>query len=216
MSEFHRRTGRYESQPRRRYTFVFYAALVVALISTYGVYRVLEATRTATALGVPAVTSPELLARVDSLDRRLRQMQLDRDRFLDSVSARLGAADSSTVAVAALAAQVRRLNARVDTATQQTLALRQAITPTHPDEVLTVARLRDQVVGIQSRLEDVRSSTRTDQETFRAFVLRELDTTRELTRVIMGAVFAQALAMLYTAWRERKGTPTVEAKVDDK
>ena len=51
----------------KRYTLVFYAALVVALIATFGVYRVLEATKASSRVA----TAPVVVAAAEIQEGRL-------------------------------------------------------------------------------------------------------------------------------------------------
>ena len=100
------------------------------------------------------------------------------------------------------------LNKKIEETDRKTLALRQAINPTKPDEVLTIARLTDAISSIEKETKALREQNKRELEDFKASVLRELDASSKATNLILVVLVPLVLNLIYNLWRDRqKRTP---------
>lgn len=87
---------------------------------------------------------------------------------------------------------------------EKTIALRQAINPFKPDEVLTIARLKDEVSIVKNRLEYIYDALKKDQDNFKSSVVREIEASGKSTYLILLVLGSFALNFLYSAWKDLK------------
>lgn len=85
-----------------------------------------------------------------------------------------------------------------------TLALRQAINPLKPDEVLTIARLTDEVKALQSDFNGLEKAMSEKHKDFSASILRELKSSNDATNLILVVLIPLLLNFLYTVWKDFK------------
>jgi hypothetical protein len=119
----------------------------------------------------------------------------------------------TTLESAAVEQKVKDLDQRISTVQDQTLGLRQAINPTKPDEVLTIARLTDETKLIKKDLDTFQNTLIAQQKIFQESVLREIGTADRSTNLILIVLVPLVANFLYTVWKdfrvskEEKKTP---------
>jgi uncharacterized coiled-coil protein SlyX len=85
-----------------------------------------------------------------------------------------------------------------------TLGLRQAINPLHPEEILTLARLQDQVKILTNANQDLEKKLLEKQNAFQDAIIRELDSSSKQTYLIMAVLAPLILNFLYQLWKDVK------------
>ena len=111
--------------------------------------------------------------------------------------------------------EVDKLRADVNDVKGMTEGLRQAINPSKPEEVLTIARLSDQVRATKQNVERLETDLKEKHIALRGSVARELDATSNATNLIIVALIPLILNLGYSIWKDRKSflkekTPKVE------
>ena len=94
------------------------------------------------------------------------------------------------------------LNKRIDEVDSKTLALRQAINPINPNEIITIARLTDEVKSIRSDFSKVQKQIEGKQQSFESSVLREIKSSSDSTTLILVVLLPLVLNFLYTLWKD--------------
>lgn len=105
--------------------------------------------------------------------------------------------------------KLKAIDLRLTLLENQTRGLREAINPLQPDEVLTIARLKD---GLKIIEEKQKTSTTENQEKFESFktsILRELDASSKSINWLFLVLIPLVMNLLYSMWKDRK-----EKKVD--
>ncbi|SHN27242.1 hypothetical protein [Mucilaginibacter sp. OK098] len=97
-----------------------------------------------------------------------------------------------------------QLEAEIYKLNQSTIGLRQAINPFKPDEVLTIARLKDEVNKIRDQVNGLTSQNATRQQIFEDSVKRELDSADKNTYLVLAVLIPLVLNFLYTVWKDNK------------
>lgn len=103
-----------------------------------------------------------------------------------------------------IANELKDFDARIDKLSSDSLALRQAINPLKPEEVLTIARLTDEVKSIKSDFTSLEKSISEKHKEFSGSILRELKSSNDATNLILVVLFPLILNFLYTVWRDLK------------
>jgi hypothetical protein len=109
--------------------------------------------------------------------------------------------NSSSIVAAEKFASIEK---RIDEVDSKTLGLRQAINPIKPDEVLTIARLTDEVKSIRKDFKDLQSQIRVQQQSFESSILREFKSSNDSTTLILVVLVPLILNFLYTVWKDIK------------
>ena len=99
------------------------------------------------------------------------------------------------------------LDEKIDKLNEQTLSLRQAINPLNPDEVLTIARLKDVINSVDQKQIKLETDLENRFEDFRNSVIRELETLNKVIGwlfIVFIPLIPAILSFLYIIWRDRK------------
>jgi DNA repair exonuclease SbcCD ATPase subunit len=96
------------------------------------------------------------------------------------------------------------LNTKLEKHDQQIKALRQAINPLRPEEVLTIARLKDAIDLLTTKIVEFEKEIDKKQDTFKSSVLRELDASSKTTNWLFVLLIPLIINLLYSIWKDRK------------
>lgn len=134
---------------------------------------------------------------------RQKEVVTEFSKKLEALEAKL--TDSKDkVEATTVGAKFKEIEQRIEQVSQQTLALRQAINPIKPDEVLTIARLKDEVSALKIDFEQVEKSLVREMEVFQKSVLREAKASNSATNLILVVLIPLVLNFLYTLWKDLK------------
>lgn len=97
-----------------------------------------------------------------------------------------------------------KIEKKINDIDQQTIALRQAINPIKPEEMLTIARLKDEVIILRKRIDEIYDMQKREQDYFRNAIARELDASGRTTYLIVAILVPLALTFSYTIWKDRR------------
>ncbi|HFG2075559.1 TPA: hypothetical protein ACGF30_001721 [Vibrio cholerae] len=100
--------------------------------------------------------------------------------------------------------KITNLEAKIENINAQTIGLRQAINPTKPDEILTIARLTDEVKFLKTDLDKIEKNMVAQQKAFQDSILRELKSSNDSTTLILVVLLPLVLNFLYTVWKDFK------------
>jgi len=100
--------------------------------------------------------------------------------------------------------ELKGLEEKLVKVSDQTLALRQAINPLKPDEVLTIARLTDEVKALKADYSNLEKSMKEKHTEFSNSILRELKSSNDATNLILVVLIPLLLNFLYTIWKDFK------------
>ena len=103
-----------------------------------------------------------------------------------------------------LSAEISEFRGRIDQIAESTLALRQAINPKNPEEILTIARLTDQLQSVERKIEKLDDELAKRHIAFTRGVTRELDATSRATNLLMVALIPLVLNLAYQIWKDRR------------
>ena len=109
-----------------------------------------------------------------------------------------------SVEIASLDQKFKNLEDKITAVKEQTVGLREAINPSKPEEILTIARLTDDVKAIRKDLEDLESNIHVQQTNFQDSILRELKSSGDSTTLILVVLIPLVLNFLYTVWKDFK------------
>jgi hypothetical protein len=85
-----------------------------------------------------------------------------------------------------------------------TIALKQAIDPINPDEILTIARLKDYLKELDKKIETIDERVIKQQKVFQESVLRELKSYNSSIYIILVVLIPIILNFIYTIWKDIK------------
>lgn len=88
--------------------------------------------------------------------------------------------------------------------TEITTSLRQAINPIKPDEILTIARLKDEIVELNKNVSTLNDNLKIRQDNFEDSIKREISTSNNSTTLILVVLIPLVLNFLYTVWKDFK------------
>ncbi|MCI5196711.1 MAG: hypothetical protein D3919_10900 [Candidatus Electrothrix sp. AW5] len=108
----------------------------------------------------------------------------------------------ATIEATAYGVKFKKIEERIEEVSQQTLALRQAINPLKPEEILTIARLTDQVSLLKNDFEQIEKSLFREMDAFYKSILRELETRNNSTNLILIVLIPLVINFLYTLWKD--------------
>lgn len=106
----------------------------------------------------------------------------------------------------AFSGKLKEVESKIEKVEQSTLALRQAVNPLKPEEVLTIARLTDEIVALKKDYTELKNTTRKDQDSFEQSMLREAKSSNQSTMLILVVLIPLVLNFLYTVWKDLKET----------
>ena len=84
----------------------------------------------------------------------------------------------------------------------QVEGLRQSINPINPNEILTIARLKDEVIEIKENFSSYKERVDGQQAEFRDYILREKETSNRSTNLILVVLVPLVINFLYTVWKD--------------
>lgn len=163
----------------------------------------------------------ELLDKVVAEQKRYesqKQLQDIQEKLLAVVNEKLKV-DKEDLTKLSIANELSDFGKRLDEIDQNHLALRQAINPLKPDEVLTIARLTDEVTALKSEFGDFEKTMSDKHKEFSASILRELKSSNDATNLILVVLIPLLLNFLYTVWKDFKSerqenTPNNQSQSD--
>lgn len=144
------------------------------------------------------------------IDIELLQKQLDSEmkKLLNNKLAEI----PKSVELASLDQKFKNIDDKIAEVKEQTIGLRQAINPLKPEEILTIARLTDDVKTIRKDLEGLESNISAKQKEFKDSILRELKSSGESTILILVVLIPLVLNFLYTVWKDYKSDKNEKVK----
>jgi len=117
-----------------------------------------------------------------------------------------------SIEIASLDQRFKNIDDKITAVKEQTVGLRQAINPSKPEEILTIARLTDDVKAIRKDLEDLESGLNVQQKNFQDSILRELKSSGDSTTLILVVLIPLVLNFLYTVWKDFKSDKNEKSK----
>jgi len=140
-------------------------------------------------------------------EERLRhseeQLEVYKQQFKSLIDEKLTLADED-VSKLSIANKLQTLNDRLAKVDELTLALRQAINPLNPEEVLTIARLTDEVKSLKAEYSGLEVAIKEKHTEFSNSILRELKSSNDATNLILVVLIPLLLNFLYTIWKDFK------------
>ena len=106
--------------------------------------------------------------------------------------------------------EINQLNNNYLKLNNQNLAIRQALNPINPEEVLTIARLNDEIKNIHKAFSTFKDNVELKQTEFRDYILREKESTNRATSLILVVLVPLVLNFLYTVWKDFKKDTTAQ------
>ncbi len=103
--------------------------------------------------------------------------------------------------IADLSNKINDLNTRY-------FALQQAINPLKPEEVLTIVRLKDEIIQLNKILISVNEKLEREQAIFEKSIIRELEKSDKSTILILVILIPLVLNFLYTVWKDYRENKT--------
>lgn len=95
-----------------------------------------------------------------------------------------------------------QIESNIERQNEITTALRQAINPLNPDEVLTIARLKDGISDINKRITELENNINVRQQYFEDSIKREMASSNNSTTLIIVVLIPLILNFLYTLWKD--------------
>ena len=174
---------------------------VVTIIAMFGAFYQQVRTRDLAMMSREAIYVSEI---------RSKELQLKIQDLLEQSVASL----PTKATDAAIEVKLGKLDDKIEAVDQKTLALRQAINPLKPDEILTIARLTDEVKELRNDFVDLKKSLSAQQTGFEKSILRETKSSADASRWLFVVLIPLLVNFFYTVWRdfrsERKDKVTGE------
>ncbi|MBU0971014.1 MAG: hypothetical protein KKC20_10230 [Proteobacteria bacterium] len=102
-----------------------------------------------------------------------------------------------------LSAFANNVEKKISKLEEQVTGLRQAIDPLKPEEVLTIARLKDSINTISEKIKNQEKVFEEKQKNFTSSVIRELDASSKATSWLFVVLIPVVLNLLYSIWRDK-------------
>ncbi|HJP18099.1 MAG: hypothetical protein CMD96_06315 [Gammaproteobacteria bacterium] len=131
---------------------------------------------------------------------RAEKLQMELEKFLNKKIAEA----PQKLEGASLNEKFSKLESKITAIEQQTIGLRQAINPSKPEEILTIARLTDEVNLIRKDISNLDNKLSNQQKGFQESVLREIKSSSDSTTLILIVIVPLVLNFLYTVWKDIK------------
>ncbi len=144
----------------------------------------------------------EYTMKLDSLQEYNRQLNLRLNSIVSSASSDGTPNLRVEEKYLKLEKDIHSITNQISKFENQNLALRQAINPINPEEVLTIARLSDEVKDIRDDFNSLKLNIDTKQNEFRDYILREKETSNKATNLILVVLIPLVLNFLYTVWKD--------------
>jgi len=132
------------------------------------------------------------------------QLEDLRANLNEIINKRISEAPRTNVDAASLDVRFEDLDKKIASVRAETLAVRQAINPLKPDEVLTIARLTDEIKLLEKDFENLKQGLSTQQKDFQDSVVREIKVSSDSTSLILVVLIPLVLNFLYTVWKDFK------------
>jgi hypothetical protein len=127
-----------------------------------------------------------------------RELQAIDERVKDLEAARLASRGGDRPT------DLRALEHRINEMEETTLGLRQAMNPMAPDELLTIARLGDEVRSLRADYVKLEEALVQDLGSFQQSVQRELQSANSSANLILVVLVPLAFNFLYTIWKDMR------------
>lgn len=147
----------------------------------------------------------EYAQKIDERSTKLNealQQQIDNLTIVDSANKDLIVIYDDTTLVS-LQQELRSIQTDLSTIDERQTALTQAISPTNPEEILTIARLTDAVNLLAERIDRQDEELERKQQEFRESVIRELEKDDTLLLALIPVILLVLLKFIIDAWRDR-------------
>ncbi|MDI5891806.1 hypothetical protein [Halomonas rhizosphaerae] len=143
-------------------------------------------------------------------DVRTEKLQQQIEKLVQKSVAELPLEASASV----VEVRLKKIDERIEAVSDQTLALRQAINPVKPDDILTIARLTDEVKSLRVDFEQLGTTLSAQQQGFQESILRELKSSNDSTRLVLAVLIPLVLNFLYTLWKDLRSEKKEKAMND--
>lgn len=100
--------------------------------------------------------------------------------------------------------RISKIENELNQQTEITTSLRQAINPIKPDEILTIARLKDEITELNKNVSTLNDNLKIRQDNFEDSIKREISTSNNSTTLILVVLIPLVLNFLYTVWKDFK------------
>ncbi len=87
---------------------------------------------------------------------------------------------------------------------EKTLAVRQAINPLKPDEILTIARLTDTITNLKEDFKDLSTQVKLDQKSFKESMLREMQSSNNIFLAILVVLIPLVGNLIHSGYKNIK------------
>lgn len=131
------------------------------------------------------------------------QQQIDNLTLVDSTNKELIVIYDDTTLVS-LQQELKNIQQGIALVDERQTAIRQAISPTNPEEILTIARLTDAVNLLAERIDRQDEELERKQIEFRQSIIRELEKDDQISLLLISTIFLFLLNFLFQGWKDRK------------
>lgn len=139
----------------------------------------------------------------------VKTTQLVQDIVKDEISKIYGSIDKIPVTdlqYIKLSGEIEGLKTELNKVDEQTLGLRQAINPVDPEDIITIARLRDSVTNLKNELDAFQKSYSEDFQDFKSSIVRELAASKQVTNYLFVVLVPLVLNMVYNFWKDNRSS----------
>jgi len=175
----------------KKNAYLFAAGIYTVIAATLAVYSQLSPKKSLTL--VPGVT--KLLMEADDKTR------VDLEKEINRV---LSSKPIKNPDYALIEARFTDIEHRIEDINEKNIALRQAINPIKPEEILTIARLTDEVKSLEGDFKELKEILSSQQKNFQSSIIREIDSSSQSTSLILVVLLPLVANFLYTIWKDIK------------
>lgn len=140
----------------------------------------------------------------DELQSRILEVSEKQKEIELALSSKVFQSPPATKDFHAVEIKLKDLEGKIAKINDEIMGLRQAINPLNPDEILTIARLKDSINNLSTNLQKLEVNIAKGQEEFRKSVLRELDASGKAMNLVLIVLIPLVLNLLYSIWKDRK------------
>ena len=109
---------------------------------------------------------------------------------------------SSDLSKISLSEKFSEIDERIKKIENSSMALRQAINPKNPEEILTIARLTDDLSALREKLNDLEVTLSKNLTVFQKSIIREITSANNSNTLILAVLIPLVLNFLYTVWKD--------------
>lgn len=163
---------------------------------------------------VKEITYEGIVLKTKSIDERLQEQNLFLNQQIKSIEGRMNnlqiiiyeirSANTVSSAPNSLNIRLASTESKLEEVSNKTEALRQAINPLKPEEVLTIARLKDELIKMNQNFDTLEENLKSSQEKFEASIRSEQNSSNQSTTLILVVIIPLILNFLYTVWKDFK------------